>query len=531
MRSSDPMTRGRHYPRLLLTTSPCPHRLDISAADLPRRLFCNRSAMSVGGPDAFFATPGPPPRGLASYRFVPMDDLSDNTLQKDVWRTRASHVLERALMDPTGSKCPFTLLGCLASLGTTLTTSSERTDNLWTAIIRFLSLPRSCSEILAVLKTSCFCDEETRVGRLHRAGEARYAPFKDVYRTAFVWTTHELFRILEFALAPAREMNFKLWRVQRRTREAQMRGGRSPWPQSSSQLLPHGPEDTFGGLIAWFAIAQDRQLLTALFEVLHAYLAQCPMVVPFIVNSSIVAEGLVRFVDVEEHSWKFTSVDIERRLMDASHATGHVVAFLSRLFCLSLPTRLMFLRRMPGPLLRTFDKAMTICDEQRVAASRLPGFQGFQSEVGDFHRQRSCFFLFALDIMLWLPPLPERAHLVNAHRLEEGFVKERDKMSGTPVWQLEDALKGLESQQHCARLGCKQTFLDQSARFRYCAACRRVPYCSELCAKASALLIEHRRSPNVFTIDGLEKRSSAPPRGVQGPSLALRPSRYPPAVC
>jgi hypothetical protein len=434
-------------------------------------------------------------------------------------------------MDPSGIQCPFIVLGCLASLGTTLTTSSERTDILWTAIIRFLSLPRSCSEILAVTKISCSCDEKMRVGRLHRAGEARYAPFKEMYRTASVWTTHELFRILEYALASARGMDFKLWRVQKRWRETQMRGGRSPWPQSSSQLLPYGAEDTFGGLIAWFAIAQDRQLLTALFEVLHAYLAQCPMVVPFLVNSSIVAEGLVRFVDVEEYSWKFTLVDIERRLMDASHATGHVVAFLSRLFCISLPTRLAFLRRMPGPLLRTFDKAITLCTEQRVAASRLPDLQGFQSGVGDFHRQRSCFALFALDIMLWLPPLPERAHLVNARQLEQNLVKERDKMSGTPVWQLKDALKGLESQQHCARLGCKQTFLDQSARFRYCAACRRVPYCSELCAKVSALLIEHRHSPHVIAIDSLENGSSTSPRGVRGPSLALRPSRYSPTGC
>jgi hypothetical protein len=269
---------------------------------------------------------------------------------------------------------------------------------------------------------------------------------------------------------------------------AQGCGERSQWPQELSQLLPHGPDDTFRGTTAWFAGARDRRLLTGLFQLLLVYLAQCPMIVPFLVNSSIVAGGIVHFVDVEESSWRSTFVDVERRLIDANYSIGNTVTFLDHFFILPLPARLVFLRRMPGPLLRACDKAMTICDEQRVAARGLPRSRVPQAALNELDRQWMRFFLFALNILLWITPLPERACLANAHRLEEGLMRERATMTGTPTGQLEETLKGLEFQQRCARLCCKETFQDHRARFRYCAACHRVPYCSDHCAKVRALL-------------------------------------------
>jgi hypothetical protein len=415
--------------------------------------------------------------GKRKPEIVSQGDRTDPEIHTEEWRTRATETLSRELIKSDAEMpCAFTILGCLGSLGMDLTTSSEQTDGVWDAIVHLISRPRTFEEVEALVAVPCRCEWNKLSDRHHRAGRLRFAPLTNMISMPFAWAIIELCRIFGFATELCRDHHNKLWKSSRRPRDSHT--GRLLWPQKWEQLFPHGP-DSFRGILAWFGIAYDRTFYAALFEVISGYLMQCHgIVMPALVNSEYVASTVIRYIDDEESNWNANFVEVKHRLSDASIHLGRLMEVLDFLGGAALAERLKLLQLMPGKLLVAMDKAMTVLDEQQAAAKRLSSKHAEQ-----FHERWMRFFLIGVDIMLWLPPVPERRQLKNLKRLEDAVTLERKQITATPAGQLTDVLKALEMQQHCNALDCTQTFLHQGARFRYCSGCLRVPYCSKRCAK------------------------------------------------
>jgi hypothetical protein len=411
-------------------------------------------------------------------QFVSTADRTDPELRREDWQSRAAETLCTGLVRPDAERlCAFTILGCLGTLGMALTTSSERTDKVWDAIVHFITRARTTAEIKALGAVACTCDPALlATDRLHRAGCMRYVPLMAMFPKPYMWTVLELCRIFAFALRPSRDQKIQLWNHKRRARDAQT--GRLVWPQTWTQLFPHGPE-SFRGVLAWLPFADARTFYGALFQIINGYWIQCPgIVVPTFVNSTGLVAAIVRSIHEEARNWRVSFVEVKYRLDDASVYTDLISAVVEPISVFPLPERLAILRLMPGSLLRAMDAGMSFSDEQHIIAQRIE-----PKTAHIFQERWMCFFLVAVDIMLWLPPVPERFLLRNLRRIEEGAALERESLTATPRGQLDYALRGLEFQQHCAARGCSQTFLHANARFRYCSACLRVPFCSLRCAK------------------------------------------------
>jgi hypothetical protein len=363
--------------------------------------------------------------GQRKPEFVMQDEQTDLALRSDAWRERAKDTLVAGLRRPDSDQpCAFALLGCVGALGMTLRVSGERTDAVWDAVAHFLARPRTFDEIVAVIARPCACDAGAFNTRLHRAGRARFAPLVDMIAMPFAWAVIELARILAFAMELCRDRAFVLWRTAKRVRTAEEAGTRLEWPQRWEQLFPHGVEDSFRGVAVWFGMAGDRTFYGALFQVVTGYMVQAHgVILPFLVNSRYIAAAVVRYIDDEGQTpqirasllqlmeartvrnWGRHFVPIEARLQDASIHMGSLMEFLDLLGSASLVERLKLLQLESGKLLVACDRAMTVSDEQRDAVERLYT----KKHARHFKEQHIRFFVIAVDILLWLPPLPNES--------------------------------------------------------------------------------------------------------------------------
>jgi hypothetical protein len=162
-----------------------------------------------------------------------------------------------------------------------------------TAILRWLTAPRSLSELSALIRRPCACSHEERSGSIHEEGV-------DVFRSSgrprpFNFLFEIFLDIIGPALIGAWRPEYTFMRPHRLLREM-----RRAWPSTYSDILPRGPEQTVRGLLYWLKADWEIGFDTRLVLLVTRSIARFTyfLTLPYIVTSrAFIYDGFIRPVE------------------------------------------------------------------------------------------------------------------------------------------------------------------------------------------------------------------------------------------
>jgi hypothetical protein len=261
---------------------------------------------------------------------------------------------------------------------------------------------------------------------------------------------------------------------------------RCEWPRSLSDLLPHGPEDSFRALIMWFHLKPDQPTRRSMDIALHGLLAICgSQISTFAMDSEALRVGIhmerramIQYVPSERnkapaHHLFWASFD---RVITQCTELLHQLLF--KLF--DETQTINFLENKPGP-----EVFFETCTQGMVAwglldRMRLEGSLPKTEEDLLAHQNAELAGL----LLLYFPRL-RKVEL--PHRFRNAIEKytPRWHISSEVLWfRLRRLILVQWRREHCAAPGCRRTSVD-CGHLSFCGGCGIIRYCSRRCQKAS----------------------------------------------
>jgi hypothetical protein len=270
---------------------------------------------------------------------------------------------------------------------------------------------------------------------------------------------------------------------------------RRRWPRTLNELLPHGPEATFNGLLHWMDVSPDIdfdckifQCIDIIFRVAHTIIA------PIATRSPALAKHINSFMRRIFNEWSMSSKrPDEKQYLTAIRGLWLVSTVMESLYEYS-----------PEPVVARFvtfeaDDLLTSCAngyelaltaQKRGlddASEELLSSMGIDKEVCTEIPARFARFagrvLDATPGMLndalyaGLPPRTRKDF--DYYPLDTPTIPK----PAADCWRLKRMFMFFNIDERCQRVGCQRTCADTGRPMRACSGCRRLRYCSRSCQK------------------------------------------------
>jgi hypothetical protein len=398
-----------------------------------------------------------------------------------------------AARTPLPASCPLTLVGCMMVLSKYLLdcgpSKSKDDANMFHLMVEEINTlqiawavrPRTTAELEECALWRCTCHPSTADPyEFHACGDYFFKTDQDQQIIVFVTLCLIPLRLLDERYHD-RSMKNRFIKSKMRRR----------WPHSLADVMPDGAENAFRGLVAWFGFdfgssRHERAELLVAVTVLYELAPSSTM--PYLVGSkTLLTGGIINSVHHASAKWEkhaFRSADKQ-----------HTQLVLKRTFyllssvCLVLSTLLIHAHQVqvnaflahvkPMDLLYCCNQATKLLDQLRIEAKAyatdtfklapakvdalVPTFREVRHMICDH---------LPMDVSVITPISPAAAE----HNMSEKRRLIKDFSHVAPE---------MASRQLCNAPGCTRTFADSGRRFRYCAGCLRVCYCSRACQKAA----------------------------------------------
>jgi hypothetical protein len=369
-----------------------------------------------------------------------------------------------SLRDLNSISCGAKIMGLLCSylmiLDSTASSLPMEFDKaILTRALWFFSAPRSDDEMERLLRTPCTCPPVDQ--RDQNDVWAHDTVKKDLRSGRWKWPVQLVFN--RFLMYLSKAMVDRPLRTGKYFPHINRIGYLGVWPDMLDQILPHGPEDTFRGLVQWFKADigdGNREKLLQVINCIYAYTS--PKILPHMITAgTLITHDILPVLalgsdparsdlEVAEEALQTCDTFFWWGMMhrcDPTHRRillqGHAVKLLG------LCDRV--IQRLRREHMKLIGRDKTREESIQVLGWTLDRFAGILVQELFWWTNGKIAYK-ALTIL----PLP---HLHS-------------------FWSR--TLKALESSsegQCCGLPDCIQTFLDTNS-FRLCSGCRRVTYCS-----------------------------------------------------
>jgi hypothetical protein len=333
-----------------------------------------------------------------------------------------------------------------------------------TAILRWLTAPRSLSELSALIRRPCACSHEERSGSIHEEGV-------DVFRSSgrprpFNFLFEIFLDIIGPALIGAWRGECTFMRPRQLLREMQR-----AWPSTYSDILPRGPEQTVRGLLYWlkadWEVAFDTRLvLLAIRSIAHFTYS---LTLPYIVTSrTFIYDGFIRPVEA-------ACAKLQSYRRGIPHTAAHSQAITLLTTDLNILSEIGYtVADRPQR-----DEMTTFCAQQLLVTCNH-GFEAlYPLDPTDAPKLQPWQSYLALGVLVF-QSFPE----LDTSCLAPTFVDMLKRPSRSGPWSLLQEVFGrLEIEYRCASPDCTRTLYFGDSHFQRCNGCRRVLYCSRACQK------------------------------------------------
>lgn len=401
--------------------------------------------------------------------------------------------------------CATMLLGCFMTCSDRGDSLSKRLDadaqhQILNRCMTFLTAPRSPRQLVQFCKSvKCHCEDARplRTSQLlkymaHRRARKLFRPkcgathLDEFLKNLVVVVDRALVSSLELGPAfykgsrPLQRFSFSD-RVPRTTK---------PWPETSLQLVPHGPEDSIRGLIAWGNSAASPLLPLLLVFLTHVVIAINQLVMPHVVTARSLAHAVIQWVE-----WNYNMSQLPNRVHapyagereNALELLAIASDFFSQIHKKGDPVQCKCFVTGDGSGLED--------DFQRLILTMFHWLDELEHPYEPFsERERQLArevrkmlemvanYVFAEFGGSRLQKGPASAHLAYL-AVENGKVFKTHLSH--PVCAAFYALLDLHAAERCAAPECTTTFTGEGRKFRRCVGCLRVSYCSIACQKAA----------------------------------------------
>jgi hypothetical protein len=261
---------------------------------------------------------------------------------------------------------------------------------------------------------------------------------------------------------------------------------RRDWPRSISDLLPHGPEDTFRAFTMWFYLKPDQPTRRSIDNALHGLFAACrSQISTFAMDSEALRRGIhMERRDIIKHIPSERHKALPHRLFWASF--DRVITQSTELLHLLLfkifdeTQTINFLENRPGP-----EVFFETCKRGMSAWSLLNDMrqEGSLPETEEDLLAHQNAELVGL-LLVYFPRL-RKAELSLSFRDTVEKYTPRWHIPSEVLWfRLRRLILVQWRREHCAAPGCRRTSVD-CGHLSFCGGCGIVRYCSRRCQKTS----------------------------------------------
>lgn len=358
----------------------------------------------------------------------------------------------------------------------------------------WLTTPRSSRQLAQLREhTACRCMEALRPEQadvfknvMHRKMTERFTlrQANDPYHLDMFIDV--IVSILSYAVNDALD-GPSLYKVDRRRRKkpTHPQYHTKHWPERINQLLPHGAEDSVRALLAWLETREMPMILPSIIQLLK-YLVEAgqQLIIQYIVTAPLFAQTLARFLMGRYMLWRgdeaydppvasvkddagpigsvvlagnfygeiYQTTDLEQRIYFSDGCgTGRASEFARLLNCM-----LAWIRGLEST-------CESLTEDQRlkldIAWKNLSPFACFLYNHYVHMRQQPRLYLQEI--------------------LDEGASLEA--MYHHPVFRAFFAFMDLYNSKRCAAPECNATYSSAERKFKHCAGCDRMAYCSVAC--------------------------------------------------
>jgi hypothetical protein len=240
------------------------------------------------------------------------------------------------------------------------------------------------------------------------------------------------------------------------------------WPQTLSQILPHGPEDTVRGLVNWLKTdigVYNRDVLVRMVDRVYAYTSQKTLP-HMIVSKTFIARGVVPLLAFGANPPQSNQdLELAEQALDSCNSALWAIAIHR-----CNPThRRVLLESCVVEILR-------LCDQ---AIRRLSHVEKQIRGHGEIHEGKIHLLGFSLNRLAGI--LAQDLYWWTAGKIAYKASAIDPLPHLHSFWaRTLNALEYSSEGQCCGLPDCMQTFLDTNS-FRLCSGCRRVTYCSRRC--------------------------------------------------
>jgi hypothetical protein len=341
-------------------------------------------------------------------------------------------------------------------------------DSLLTTSMYWITAPRSAEDRESLANLPCLCTPAVKADVLHQQGldffssstAGHTTPFASLFQHLGNSISAKCHRNIYGSMAPGRDY----WQIVNRRR--------SWWPTCFDQLLPHGPEDTTRGLIAWLSDNVSPFIVPVIIQILSPLiLFTYPLTTPYILTSStLITDGILPILDsacdyMHNNYPLYTSAAYDE---NTELTLAVVLGFMTnivRRFSNEVQRRV-WLQENATRLLDTYDRALIAHDQPHARGK----------PAREYINSLACLLLQDF------PGLAQRTAIEQGRRLQ----MLHSRVSERTAWEkMVSVLAGAAKSYRCASPGCMLTTADlDPGAFRLCGGCRRVSYCSRECQKA-----------------------------------------------
>jgi hypothetical protein len=402
-------------------------------------------------------------------------------------------VLE-ALGDPLKlNLCVYSLLGGIATLEELLEDDAAGVlvDAFRDAAVWWLTAPRTRTEMDKLrLSLRCSCNEgDLRTPSIeqfmHRSGQHHFGK-----------STHTLpsQALLVGLLLPLTELQsilqnkshgLKFHTLGARRKSAGGFGRTPPWPRSSRQLLPHGPESSIRGLTGWLREDANEGVRLHIYSALNSLMSLgATIILPHLVTSPT----YVRFMlnGLQEDYQKLLRARLSNE--DRNDYVKRIIIGGKILVSFAGPGQYLPLsyisQHFPSELLVWIDRLISLMDAAMVDPS------AYNTTASKHHLEATREEFIRLARVTYVVNETAQPERIRNALAIKSLREELVPVCWGPWPRLLQTLHDLRHVRHCTAPGCDGS---GPVRLRYCTGCLRLPYCSRECQrKAWRHTVAHR---------------------------------------
>jgi hypothetical protein len=398
------------------------------------------------------------------------------------------HLSRELLQHPVPSACPLNLLGLAHYAGThppfeTPPIGSDwmydpSLDTLWSTAVEWISMPRTTTEIQAIIALECRCEGDERSHPLHQHGYRIWETQKNMDERPILSL---MIRLSAYVVLLERypEGNPRHTIIYTITGDGQ-------WPRAIEQIMPHGPEDTIRGFLVWFKGNLSPKTMSDLcMTIRHLIKIAGSCILPSIIAHTTLCSELLRNIHAavevfkagEQRRWRYFW-----KFCYHAISTGTYLLLAVLLDHSNTVQRRYFIK---GSMQDILD---VISSEYSVIGSLKNMFSRNSRPPAGIELQEILMLERILDA-IGGALFEEYPHLrsisiysIRRRRWEDAaFTLNQSPSEG--LWTfLIRLLDTMDPPLRCQRPGCTGSRTESNA-LKHCAGCRRVVYCSSRCQK------------------------------------------------